>query len=531
MTGAFTLRDYAQQKGFNERFINMLGMGDDARGVTIPYFDENHQSVAVRCRHAPGAENRFTWKTGSAIIPYGVWIPGNRSNQQIILVEGESDAQSMWQMSLACLGIPGAASFKKEWVAKYIKNRPVWIHVENDAGGQTFVTRTSQLLREGGHTGPICRFSCADIDKRCKDLSDLYLTLGPKEGRTLIVKEMNKNLPTHVKPKPVASESLPVYRPSEICDTLLEKPVMVLDNTLSAGLCLLAGAPKKGKSWLAMDLALCVAQGTPCLNRATRQGTALYLDLESRQYRVKERLAALHEGTLPDDLYITHRAPRMDEGLVDALGEFVSQHPDTRLIIIDTLARVKSPGTGGENVYEADTRIMGRLQAFALDHGLCLLLIHHLRKSSGGFKETDVYERVSGSTGLTGVCDCVLILDGKRQESEAQLYVDGRDIPPVQLALDFDKGKWTLLSEDGEGYRDGTAYDASPLPRALKNLMDGKDKWEGRPADLAGLLEEASSGACSLNARDVYRSIEKILPELREREGITAKNVYMKGSR
>ena len=553
MAREMTLAEYAALKGFDETWLKTLGMGEDGNGLWIKYYDDNGHSSALRRRHGADADSRFTWAPGSDIIPYGVWLPENQNTPQVLLVEGESDAQSLWQMRLPCLGIPGAAGFKQEWSLRYIKNRTVWLHVENDQGGQAFLTRTAQLLRESGHNGPLYRFSCHDIDQDCKDPSDLYLKVGAQEARRLIRLEMLKRLPAETPepdpvpvPEPVSvpvpapapipakldrRDPLNTYPAGELYGADLQKPVMILENTLTVGLSMLAGAPKKGKSWLALALAVAVASGETYLNRQTRKGGVLYLDLESRQYRVQERLAALNDGPPPGGLFIGHRALRIGEGLVEAMDTWVNSHPGTALIIIDTLARVKSAGTGGENVYEADTRIMGELQRFALDHKLCVLLIHHLRKSAGGFKEQDVYERVSGSTGLTGVCDNVLVLDGKRQESEAMLYVDGRDIPPAQLALDFDKGKWTILSEDGESYRTGTAYECNPLPGALKKLMEGQKMWEGKPQDMCDVLEELSDGACRQSERSIYKSIDALAQDLRERDGIVARKILLRGAR
>lgn len=305
---------------------------------------------------------------------------------------------------------------------------------------------------------------------------------------------------------------------------------MVLDNVLTAGLALLAGAPKKGKSWLALALGMAVAEGQPLFGRATRPGHVLYLDLESRQYRVQERLSVLRKGPPPQGLFIAHRAPRLGEGLLEELDGWMKQHPQTVLIIVDTLARVKGAGAGGENAYEADTRIWGTLQQFALDRGVCVLLVHHLRKSVGG-REGDVYERVSGSTGLTGVCDCVLVLDGKRQKPEAMLYVDGRDIPPAQLALGFEEGRWQLLSEDGRAWQQNAAYDQSPLASALRHLMAAQDQWEGTASDLTRRLRETSDGAVDIHPRAMFDQLDKIAGLLHERDGVRVRRVRVGNDR
>ena len=223
-----TLAQYAQLKGFDETWLKNLGAGEDGNGLFFRYYDDNCRPTALRRRHGADADSRFTWAPGAEIIPYGIWLQENQSVPQVILVEGESDAQSLWQMRYPCLGIPGAAGFKKEWASRYIKNRSVWLHVENDGGGQTFLTRTAQMLREGGHTGPLYRFSCADIDQSCKDPSDLYLKFGAQEARRLMRLELNKQLPVNIPANPVHGDRLAIYPAGELWGADLHKPVMVL---------------------------------------------------------------------------------------------------------------------------------------------------------------------------------------------------------------------------------------------------------------------------------------------------------------
>jgi len=529
MSEPLTLAQYAQQKGLKEDMLREWGLFSDARGVCIPYLDESGQRRALRWRLQGGEGPRFLWQPGAQPMPYGLWLAFNQQAKGLILCEGESDAHALWHMGLPGLGIPGAASFKTEWAA-CLRDRPVWLHVENDAGGQVFVQRTVQRLRQAGYSGRICRFAASDVDAACKDISDLYLKLGHPRALEALRTALARHAPAEAAQDEKTACALEAYEALSLYGAILPRPLMVLDNVLTAGLALLAGAPKKGKSWLALALGMAVAEGQPLFGRATRPGHVLYLDLESRQYRVQERLSVLRKGPPPQGLFIAHRAPRLGEGLLEELDGWMKQHPQTVLIIVDTLARVKGAGAGGENAYEADTRIWGTLQQFALDRGVCVLLVHHLRKSVGG-REGDVYERVSGSTGLTGVCDCVLVLDGKRQKPEAMLYVDGRDIPPAQLALGFEEGRWQLLSDDGRAWQQNAAYDQSPLASALRHLMAAQDQWEGTASDLTRRLRETSDGAVDIHPRAMFDQLDKIAGLLHERDGVRVRRVRVGNDR
>lgn len=510
---------YVWQKKLPEAFIKQLGVYELGDSLAIPYYDEGGNQAALRLRHPPGAATRFSWKPGGTMMPYGLWQANNRDARAIVLVEGESDAHSMWHMGLPTLGIPGSLAFKQEWVSRCVGPRPVYIHRENDDGGQRFVDHVAGQLSAAGHTQAVHVFSASHADPGCKDISDLYARHGRDMARHHVT-QLITNAPRYTPPA-VGEPAISHYCIRELGGTPLERPPMIVDNMLTPGLTLLAGAPKKGKSWLALHLALCVAAGRPFLGRDTVQGQVLYLDLESRRYRVQERATRLCPGELPHGLFMAHQAPRMEDGLYQGLSRWAQAQPRPRLVIVDTMGRIKGQGRGRENAYEADTRMLGEAQRFALDHGLSLLMVHHLRKTIGGFKEPDVYERVSGSTGITGVCDAVMVLDAPRGQTQAQLYLDGRDIPPQQLALQFDNGVWTLLSEDGAKWAEWQRYEDSPLPGAVRKLMDGRESWEGTATELSRALEKASDGACEVGPREVTRELLGLQKPLREQEGVS----------
>lgn len=163
-------------------------------------------------------------------------------------------------------------------------------------------------------------------------------------------------------------------------------------------------------------------------------------------------------GNFPERLWITHDAERIDVGLLDQLEEWCKEHPQTSLIIIDTLGRVKGGSKRGENAYEGDTRIFGELQRFAQQHKLAVLVVHHLKKSGGRGEDADPVERISGSMGLTGVCDSIMMLDGKRGEAESTLSITARDFEQGEYVLRFEGGVWTLQSADMEAWREEQRY-------------------------------------------------------------------------
>lgn len=135
-------------------------------------------------------------------------------------------------------------------------------------------------------------------------------------------------------------------------------------------------------------------------------------------------------------------------GLVEQIEQFLKEHPQTRLIVIDTLQRIRTVGNDA-NPYASDYRDIGVLKALADKHRIAILLVHHLRKMN----DDDPMNMISGTTGLSGATDSNFVLrKSKRRENTATLYCTGRDIPYRELALEFDGEDhvWKLLSDDCE---------------------------------------------------------------------------------
>ena len=232
-------------------------------------------------------------------------------------------------------------------------------------------------------------------------------------------------------------------------DTLLGIPYeplsFVVEDLLPQGLHLLAGAPKIGKSWLALWLCLQVAQGESLWNFATKPCEVLYLCLEDSFQRIQSRLLDLTEDA-PPTLHFAVMSEQLHSGLVEQMEQFLREHPATGLVVIDTLQRIRAVGSEA-NPYASDYRDIGVLKALADQHRIAVLLIHHLRK----LNDDDPMNMISGTTGLSGATDSNFVLRrSKRRENTATLYCTGRDIVYRELSLEFNNEThiWNLLSDD-----------------------------------------------------------------------------------
>ena len=216
------------------------------------------------------------------------------------------------------------------------------------------------------------------------------------------------------------------------------------DELIPEGLHILAGAPKIGKSWLALWLCLCVSQGQPLWNFATTQGEALYLSLEDSFQRIQTRLFDLTEDA-PLTLHFAIMADTLKHGLEQQIEQFLTDHPATKLVVIDTLQRVRSAG-GDSNLYANDYQDVGLLKQLADKQHIAILLIHHLRK----LHDDDPMNMISGSTGLSGAADSTFVLQkSSRLANIASLHCTGRDIADRTLKLEFGEEDhvWKLLED------------------------------------------------------------------------------------
>ncbi len=297
-------------------------------------------------------------------------------------------------------------------------------------------------------------------------------------------------------------------------ETLMSQPLtplnFVVDTLLSQGLHILAGSPKVGKSWLALWLAVTVAKGDPVWGMGVKQGTTLYLCLEDSTLRIQNRLFEITEDA-PANVHFTTNSNTLGKGLEEQLRAFLTEHPDTVLVIIDTLQMIR--GAGYDNTYANDYRDLSVLKHIADTHGISILLVHHLRKMN----DDDPMNMISGTTGLSGATDSNFVLrKSQRRENTATLYCTGRDIPYRELALEFDGEDhvWKLLSDDCE-------QTEQPSERILFLLSELLRRQPEISAPAKVLLEKIDpAGTEGLTPNSFSHRIRKSVDTLR-RNGIT----------
>lgn len=166
---------------------------------------------------------------------------------------------------------------------------------------------------------------------------------------------------------------------NELYENIYQSRPPIIEGLLHSGTYLFVGAPKVGKSFLMAQLAYHVSTGQPLWGYTVRKGTVLYLALEDDYRRLQERLFRMFGTDSAESLHFAICAKQLGGGLDEQLQKFTQEHPDTKLVIIDTLQKVREMGGDGYS-YANDYEIVGRLKQFADHAGICLLLVHHTRK-------------------------------------------------------------------------------------------------------------------------------------------------------
>jgi len=287
-----------------------------------------------------------------------------------------------------------------------------------------------------------------------------------------------------------ASGRLEEYSLAQLQALDLPDPRWPIRDLLAEGLTILAGPPKVGKSWLLLEWGLAITMGQPAFGLLdVDPGEVLYAAMEDTARRLKARMDRLlgPDRPWPGCLEVTHRLPRSNAGLVDTLAAWLKAHPNARLVMLDTLAKI-SPRWRSRDWYADDYALGEKLQQLAADHHVALVVSTHLTKRL----TADPVEQVRGSIGVTGSADTILVLRRVRGQEEGSLLITGRDVEEQELVVTFEHGHWTLggpaapfqLSAERAAVLQALRH--APGPQTPRQLADRLGKTHGRSGSCSG---------------------------------------------
>jgi hypothetical protein len=434
-------------------------------------------------QHYNGAD----WQSGAPKgprIPYR--LPELLAADPVIpvyIVEGEKDADRLASFGFVVTTTSGGSSGK--WTPELsapFAGRTVYIIPDNDEPGTKYAQRVAQNIH--GVASKVSIVELPGLGARAadhgRDISDWLDAGNQAENLTYIAEKSPEWTP------PASKDGWRAYAFSAA--SLREKkfdPISyVVPMLIPEGVTILAGRPKVGKSWAALDIALALAGGGYVLGEIRlEEGDVLYAALEDNDRRLRariERVLTQSELKWPARLTLATQWRRLDAGGVADAREWAASVKKPRLIIFDTLAGVRGDRNSKDTTYEGDYRALLELQKWAGEAGLGILILHHTRK----MEAEDPIDSVSGTLGLTGCVDTIAILG--RTGKGTTLYIRGRDVEEQEKAIAFNKTtcRWTILGEAEEVHRSDIRQKIVTFTEDVTNCHEAVS-----PKDLADLCD------------------------------------------
>jgi len=420
-----------------------------------------HQTVRYEGKEfkqrRPGKNGELIWSL-KGIEPMLYRLPelvqAVSAGETVFVVEGEKDVDNAREH----LGIPattapmGAGSWRDSHT-QFLEGAHVILIPDNDPEGINHIKDVASRL--SGVAASVKLVELPDLPHK-GDISD-WIDMG---GTTNKLQELVNNTPLY----PLnygntgnygnggnAGNATPISA-NELLAMEMPEVQWPVPDILPAGVSLLVGKPKLGKSWLALSLAEAIAAGGVALGaKRVTQGETLYLALEDNYRRLQNRLRKILEGRdAPEGMFIHTEWRRLDEGGAEALDQWLTEHPNARFVCIDTLKKIRPRSNGSnQNVYDRDYEALEKLLPIAAKHNVTILVVHHTRKAAGA----DPIDEISGSFGLSGGVDGFLVMRRDRSGKGVTLDVDGRDIEdPKEYALtrNLNTATWTIEGEAEE---------------------------------------------------------------------------------
>lgn len=271
----------------------------------------------------------------------------------------------------------------------------------------------------------------------------------------------------------------------EILTTEWPEPVWAVPNILPVGLTILAGRPKVGKSWLALQIGLSVASGGVALGEKVEQGPVLYLALEDPPRRLRERMK--RQGWtlgLPADFMKLGDFETQIDDLRNGGGDRLARQIELksyRYVVIDTLSRSIY---GDQNDVETMTLALTPIQAMAHAKNCAVVMVDHHRKLF--MSDPDAVSDILGSTAKGAMADSIWGLYKESGKAGAKLAITGRDIEERTLSLTFD-GMLGCWQYDG----DADALELTERRQEILNALEDLG-WAG-VVDIAKAVEQPKS--------------------------------------
>lgn len=470
--------DYFAKRGLTAATVKKYCLGYDVwhKSVVIPY------SSKLAYYQSRGTEEKTFFKpktedAGAEPI-FNTEAINAKAKQPIFVVESPICALSIMQCGGVAVATCGTGGWRKvaEAAEKHKLQGGLILCFDNDDPGKTASQAMAAELLEHN-----IKYIAFNIAGDCKDPNELLMQNAGKleENINAAKRALRKRYATD-------KDSFSAY---DLMHDTLEPITWVVKDLLPTGLAMLCAPSKYGKSWMVFQLCIAVSEGKSFLEFQTVKCDCLYYALEDGRRRLHDRATQMLKGEeLPRNINFTLKADTLGNGLLDKIAEELALAPNIRLVIIDTLQKVRDKMNKDDTLYGNEYREMAAVKEFADKHNICMLFVHHLRKMAD---EGDVFNMISGSTALMGAADTIMIISKKKRKDEnATFSVTGRDIQQSDLVIRFNESdhKWDVegTAEEIEARREREDYENNIYVRTIKELVHRNpiSGWCGTARDL-----------------------------------------------
>lgn len=438
----------------------------------------------------------------------------------IFIVESPICALSITQCGGNAVALCGVSCYMKVVNIAKIKKPTgtLIICLDNDEKGKE---HTEKLVKELSKIKDV-KYIVRNIADNCKDPNELLI----KDE-----KKLSKNIEDAIRDaKRLTQTEYDSFSAYELDTMDIKPPEFIVENMIPTGLSLLASPTKYGKSWAMLQLCRSVALGTEFLGHKCNKHDCLYLALEDSKARLQSRQKKQGNGQRsPKGLFYSIKAPTLDKmRLITYLAEQIDENPNIKLIVIDTLQKVRSHVIDkNTNDYANDYKELSILKEFADDNKIAILLVHHSRKMAD---PNDPFNNILGSTGIQGVLDTMIVLyKTKRGDDNTTIEMTGRDIPSSSTIITFDKREgtgtflWEVVGtpEEQQALKEKRDYDDNLVVRAILKLIEKNPSgWSGKATDLMNAIYDVTGQCYAGSSSGLGKEIQSLKPKLYSRSGI-----------
>ncbi len=414
-------------------------------------------------------------------------IARTKENDIIVLVEGEKDADSMTNLGFVATTAPNGAGTRwadhPEFVEPF-KGRRVLILPDNDKPGRDYAENAAKAISQVAKVRIVdLKLAWPELPEK-GDVSDFIEHFHPGEALKMITAQMNlaKNYTGKKKKKFLKMVDGNYYNTSHIP----EIEWMIKDILPNKGLAQLSAKPKAGKTFFAYELALACVTGGTFLGSKVKQGTVIFLDLETPERGRQERLMKLSGGCIPKGIVFVPETEKICDGFLEQLDDALEKYPDTVLVIVDTIKQLRSQknGTADQNLHDAEE--IGALAKFVHDRDILMLCTNHLKKEN----TEDPFDSSLGSISINGALDTMLVLTQRQNEmgetTERMLHVKGREVEEEHYRMEFNDCRWSIKAKASEfsALENREEFFTNPIVKTVQMLLSESSEWKGKSFDL-----------------------------------------------